>query len=83
MSSNKVDDGTLEIRTPTVVGPVSGGAAGSKSGRRESASETTLRPILYSTDNLYIAKNDSHLAIRCKRYGMFTTVRKTHIPYKA
>ena len=30
MSSNKVDDGTPKICTTTVVGPVSGGAAGSK-----------------------------------------------------
>ena len=32
MSSNKVDDGTLEVSTATVVGPVSGGASGSKFG---------------------------------------------------
>ena len=48
MSDNKVDDGTLEVSTATVVGPVSGGAAGSKSGQRESASAMTLRrPGLY------------------------------------
>ena len=37
MSSSKVDDGTLDVNTATVVGPVSGWAAGSKSGRRDSA----------------------------------------------
>ena len=48
MSSNKVDVETLEVSTATVVGPVSGGAAGSKSGQRESASAMTLRrPGLY------------------------------------
>ena len=77
MSDNKVDDGTLEVSTATVVGTVSGGAAGSKSGRRESVSAKTLsRPVLYSTEGLYSAKNDSHLAIRCERCVLFTAVRK-------
>ena len=77
MSSNKVDDGTLEVCTATVAGPVSGGAVGSKSGRRESASAKTLRlPSLYSNEKFYSTKNDSHLAIRCERCGLLTAVRK-------
>ena len=75
---HKVDDGTLEVSTATVVGPVSGGAAGAKSGRREGASATTglSHPGLYSTEKLYAAKNDSHLAIRCERCELFMAVRK-------
>ena len=77
MSYNKVEDGSLDVITATVVGPVSGGATGSKSGGHESASATMLsRPGLYSTEKLYFAKNDSHLAYRCERCGLFTAVRK-------
>ena len=36
MYLNKVDDKALEVNTTTMVGTVSGGVAGSKSGRRES-----------------------------------------------
>ena len=77
MASNIVDDGTLEVVTATVVEPVLGGAAGSKSGRCESASETTLsRSSLYSMEKFYSAKNESHLAIRCKKCGLFKAVYK-------
>ena len=77
MFSDKVEDGTLKVNTATVVGPVSGGTAGSISGRHESALANTLRsPGLYSTEKLYSAMNDSHLAIRCARCGIFTVVRK-------
>ena len=64
MPFNEVDDRSLEVSAVTVVGPVLGCAAGSKSGRRKSASATTLsHPGLYSKKKLYSAKNDSHLAI--------------------
>ena len=77
ISSSKVDDGTLDVNTATVVGPVSGCAAGSKLGRRDRASATTFsRPGLYYTEKLYSAKNDNHLAIRCERCGLLTAVRK-------
>ena len=73
---NKVDDGTLEVSTATVVGPVLGGTADSKSGQCESASATTLsRPRLYSTEKLFSA-NNSHPALRCKRCRLFKSVRK-------
>ena len=77
MSSNKADDGTLDVNTATVVGPVSGCAAGSKSGRRDRASATTFsRPGLYSTKKLYYANIGIHLAICCERCGLLTAVRK-------
>ena len=76
-SSSKGDDGTLMDGVATV-----GKASlltrdvGSKSGRRDDASATTLsRPRLYFTKTLYSAKKDSHLAIFGKRCGLFTAVR--------
>ena len=69
------EDGTLEVSTAKVAGSVSSGAAGLKLGRRESASATRLRrPRLYLTEKLYSAMNDSHLANRCERCGLFTAV---------
>ena len=77
MSQNKVNDGTNLVSFETVgLLPLLERAAGSKSGRRDNASATTLsRPGLYSTEKLYSAKNDNHLAIRCERWGLFTAVR--------
>ena len=77
MYSSKVDDGTVEVNTTIVVTPVSDCAAGLKSGRRESASETTLSyPCLYWTIKLYSAKYENHLAICRERCRLFTSVRK-------
>ena len=57
MPSRKVGDGTLEVKTSTVITPVSGCAADSKSGRCKIASTTTLsRPGFYLTEMLYSAK---------------------------
>ena len=77
MSSSKVDDWTLEVYTATAIEPVAGCAAGSKSGRRERASATTLsRPSIYSTETSYSANNDNQLAIRSKKGELFTATRK-------
>ena len=71
MSSIKVEDRTLVVSVETVgLFPLFDRVAGSKSGRRDNASATTLsRPGLYSTEKLYSAKKDSHLAILCERVG--------------
>ena len=83
MSSSKVDDGTLEVNTATVVTAVSGCAAGSKLGRHESKSATTLsRPGLYDMERQYSTKNDNHLAISCERCGLLRPFLKSHGPYK-
>ena len=76
MSSSIVDDGTLVTSVATVVlTPRLDCAEDSKSGRRDNASAMTLsRPGLYSTEKLYSAKKDSHLAILCERCGLFTAV---------
>ncbi|TDH74177.1 hypothetical protein CCR75_006232 [Bremia lactucae] len=71
MSSTKVDDRTLVVSVATV-GLISllECAAGSKSGRRDNASVTTLnRPGLYSTEKLYSATKDSHIAIFARGVG--------------
>ena len=76
-SSIKVDDRTLVVGVKTV-GLLSlfDRVAGSKSGRRDNASATTLsRPGLYSTEKLYSAKKDCHLAIFCERCRLCTGVR--------
>ena len=77
MSSSNVDDGTLVTSVATVVlTPLLDYVADSKSGRRDNASATTSsRPGLYSTEKLFSANKDSHLAILCERCGQFTAVR--------
>ena len=77
VSSSNVDDGTLVTSVATVVSTLLLDCpADSKSDRRDNASTTTLsRPGLYSTEKLYSAKNDSHLAILCENFGLFTAVR--------
>ena len=76
MSSSNVDDGTLMTSVATVVSTsLLDCAADSKAGRRDIAPTTTLsRPGLYSTEKLYSAKKDSHLANFCERGGLITAV---------
>ena len=76
-SSAKVDDGTLVVSVATVRLLLQlECTADSKSGRRDNASATPFsRSGLFSTEKLYSAKKDSHLAILCERCGLLTAVR--------
>ena len=56
MSCNKVDYGVIEVNTATLVETVSGGAAGSKLGRRESASAMKLSSCLILDGEVILRK---------------------------
>ena len=83
MSSNQVDDGTCKVNTPSVVGPVSGCKADSKSGRRDNASGTTLsRPGLYSTESCTPQIMTATSPSAARRVDCLQPCVKTHGPYR-
>ncbi|GMF41452.1 unnamed protein product [Phytophthora fragariaefolia] len=71
--SNKDDEG-VDVRTTPIA--LASALCTALSGRRDSASATTFNlPGLYSTWQLYYAKNENHLAILCEMCGGLIAVR--------